>query len=389
MIYVLILLAIMLNAIITFAYTSTHAAQPASMWGLLSVNFLYFMGISQTGVVISGIFRISKSKWGKFFSRFGEIMTISYIPIGVVTYYIIYYGGTEHLFWWAQPGAAEAAHGHLSPWLDKDLYFWRNTGLMIFFYGVSIAYYVLARKEEFYERAHAPVPENIEKALNVMAGVVFLGYIALNTNISWDFGMMIIKHWESTIFPPFYWVGNIYAAAPFLFILGYCYIHKRTGKVLNKEHLDSMSIFILGFTLVWIYMFWSQHIVIIYGDMPALTTPLVKQMSGYYSKFFIAMMLAIFFIPFFAFLFRDIKMRLATHIIVGVVVCIGVWLSRYLMIMPVFENGASPAFATWTNLSLVVGGLASVIFSVLVFQKLFPEVAITTTPQGEPEKEHH
>lgn len=389
MIYVLILLAIMLNAIITFAYTSSHTAQSASMWGLLSVNFVYFMGITQTGVVISGIFRISKSKWGKFFSRFGEIMTISFIPVGVITYYVIYAGGTEHLFWWAKPGAAEASHGHMSPWLSKNLFFWRNTGFMILFYAIAIAYYVLARKEEFFEKANAPVPEWLEKTLNVMAGIVFFSYIALNTNVSWDFGMMIIQHWESTIFPPFYWVGNIYAAAPFLFVMGYYFIHKRTGKVLNKEHLDSMSIFILGFTLVWIYMFWSQHMVIIYSDMPPLTGPFVKQMSGYYNKFFIAMIVTIFFIPFIALLFRDLKMRLASVTVVSVIVCIGVWLSRYLMILPIFEDGSSPSFATWTNLSLVLGGLASVILSVIAFQKLFPEVAVTTTPQGDPDKNHH
>ena len=37
--------------------------------------------------------------------------------------------------------------------------------------------------------------------------------------MAWDFGMMIIRHWESSIFPPYYWVGNLFAGIAFLFLI--------------------------------------------------------------------------------------------------------------------------------------------------------------------------
>ncbi len=385
--WILIILA--LNGIISFAYVVATSGETTTLWALLSVNFLFYLGITQTGVVLSGIMRISKSEWGKYFSRFGEILTLSFIPVAFIVFIIIYIGGTERLFWWAKEGASHDAHGHMSPWLGKGLFLWRNILLMAGFYILSLVYFLAARREEYYEKVRMPVPVGLEKFLNVMAGVTIFMYVAANTNIAWDFGMMIIKHWESTIFPAYYWVGNIFAGAAFLFVIANRGITRRTGKTLDKGHLESMSVFLMGFTLLWIYMFWSQHIVMWYGDMPNLTVPFYKPMKGYFATAFIVMMFGLFVLPFLALLVRSLKMRLASVLTVSVIVCVGVWVSKYLMILPVFEDGSSPAFATWTNCALVAGGAAITILSVKAFQGLFPEVSVTTTEAGDNHDSNH
>ena len=124
-------------------------------------------------------------------------------------------------------------------------------------------------------------------------------------------------------------------------------------------------------------MFWSQHIVLWYGDIPSLTKPFYKSLTGNYAVPAAVMVLALFVLPFFALIQKKVKYCMASLAVTAAIICLGVWVSRYLMILPIFEDGSSPAYATWTNLSLVSGGFAATILSLMVFFKLFPRVPIT------------
>src|SRR3989337_801482 len=189
-----ILAFLLVNGIISFAYSVSTASDPTNLWAMLAVNFCFFLGITQTGIVFSAIMRISKSQWSRHFNRLGEILTLSFIPVAFFMFLVLYLGGAEHLFYWYSPG-----HGpeHLSPWLDRKFFIWRYVVTMALFYGLSYVYFRGTRMEEREE----PVGRNFKKGMNVIAGFVMFFYAAANTNVAWDFGMMIIRHWESTIFP--------------------------------------------------------------------------------------------------------------------------------------------------------------------------------------------
>lgn len=371
-----ILILLVLNGIVTFAYTATHAPDPTNQWAMMATTFIYIVGLTQTGIVFSAIMRISKSKWGRYFNRLGEVLTLSFIPVAVITLVIILIGGTDHLFYWADGGAAGhgGGHGpvHMSPWLNETFYVWRYVITWVLFYLTSYIYFYYGRVEE----KGLPVSYNLTSRLNVLACVVMFFYVWANTNIAWDFGMMIIPHWESTIFPGYFWVGNVFAGAAFLFIIGTYFLKREADSPISPHHLDQMGKLLMGFTLLWIYMFWSQHIVIWYGDLPARTIPFFKQRQGAFLPIFWIMILAAFLVPFLALLFKKVKRTLATLYVVAVVICIGVWISRYLMVVPVFTDGGTPFFFSWTGISLTAGGIASIYLSVIVFRKVFPRIAI-------------
>lgn len=372
---------LILNAIVTFGYVASTSTTKVTPWALLSVNFVFFLGLTQAGIVFAAIMRIAQSEWARYFNRLGEILTLAYFPFAFIVFIVIYIGGTEHLFYWARP-AVEGAHGGghaLSPWLGTGLFFWRNIILMALFYIMSYVYFVTARKEEQYEWLQAP--SGLHGTLNVMAGLVIFFYVILNTNIAWDFGMMIIQHWESTIFPAYWWCGNLFAGFAFLYIISVYFIKNRTGKPLFKSHLNSYGVLLMGFTLLWVYMYWSQHIVIWYGDIPPLTGPVLKQTTGAYFPLFILMVALLFIIPFIALTIMKVKSCMKAMIAVSVLICVGLWVSRYLMILPIFEDATICSWATWTNLSLILGGLASTILPVMIFTRLFPNVPISTEPE--------
>lgn len=371
-----VLLILLANGIVAFSYAATTTQDPSTLWGLFSANFLFFLGVSQAGIVFSAIMRIAKSEWGKHYNRLGEIFTLAFFPVAVVMFIVIYKGGAQHLFYWASPEkAAHAAHGEpLSPWLGMKFQIWRTVVTMALFYIMSLIYFVTARKEENGQRASV----ELTKKLNVMAGFVMFFFVWANTEVAWDFGMMILPHWESTIFPAYYWVSNVFAGAAFLFLIAHYFIPKAPGEHLSKDYLDSVGKLLIGFTLLWIYMFWSQYIVIWYGDMPELTAPLFKRMGigSHYGATFALMLLAIFIIPFFGLSFRKIKLNVQSLSAVAILICFGVYINRYLMIVPTFTDGSTPVFATYAGVSLLFGGLATAVLSVMAFRKLFPGVPV-------------
>lgn len=377
------LIILFANGVISFAYTAMNTVEPGTIWGALAVSYIYFLGVTQTGIALSAVMRISKSGWGKHFSRLGEILTLSFIPLAVIGFIIIYVGGTEHLFWWAKHEATAGGHGAhgghpISPWLDKSLFLWRTIIAYVLFYVVSYAYFTAGRAEEKGALDHAGSTK-----LNILAAFVMILYVLTNTNTAWDFGMMIIQHWESSIMPPYFWVGNLLAASAFVFVISRYFIPRKQDEPINKWHLDSVGNLILGFALLTTYMFWSQNVVIWYGDLPNLTKPFFKTREGYFALPFVVMMLCIFVIPFFSMIIRKIKLCNISITVVAALVCFGVWINRYLMVIPVFSDGNLSAGAAWTVISLLFGVLSATLLSIMIFRKLFPEVPVVVTTDAD------
>ncbi len=370
----LLLIFLVLNAAVTFAYGAMHAADPTTTWGLFTTVFLYTIGITQAGMVFSAIMRLTKSGWGKFYARIGEILTLCFIPLAAIMFIVIYAGGMDHLFYWAQKGYTPH-HAPIIPWLNEKLFLTRYIISMPLFYIISIAFFRTGRIEE---HAVAEPTPGFTKLRNVLAGFVLISYVIENTFLGWDFGMMIIKHWESSIFPAYFWSGNLLVCSAFLYLVSRIFVKGDAAKRVTKTYLDAMGKVFIGFVLLWTYMFWSQFIVIWYGDVPERTEPLFRTMNGHFRWTFVVMLLTLFIIPFISLLSRRIKLSAAGLTYVAISICIGVWFNRYLMVIPVFTDASVPVFATWTGLSLLAGGVASIFLSIMVFLKLFPGISMTT-----------
>ena len=59
----------------------TGLAQPVS-WGFYIVNFVFFIGISHAGTLISAILRLSKAEWRRPITRMAEVITAIVLAIG-------------------------------------------------------------------------------------------------------------------------------------------------------------------------------------------------------------------------------------------------------------------------------------------------------------------
>ena len=347
------LVVLLLNGVVSFLHAIWTADDPTIPWTLLTINFLFYTGIAQAAITFSAIMRITKAEWGTPFSRMGEMITLSSAPVSLLLFIAIYAGGVNHLFYWTSEASTRP-------------FFWINILAMGGFYIASYLYFTAGRlKEEGGE-----VSCDIEKRLNILAALLLTSYLILQTSLAWYFGMTIIPDWESSTFPPYYWVGNIFAGTAFLFLLSLLFPGLK-GSGAMSESIRPMGKLLLGYTLLWIYMFWAQFIVIWYGDIPRLTEPLLRPMRGNYRLIFSIMIITAFILPFLFLMQRRVRASSGAIATVAVMICTGIWLNRYLMLIPLFSDGSRPAALTWTGLSLIGAGLAATFLPIMALLRLY------------------
>ncbi len=367
------------------------ARQPDAVpWSFLTVGFVYLLGLSQFGIAFTAIMRICRAKWARPFYRTGEIATLAFLPFAFILFLVIFAFGREHLFFWLtpEPGA------HLSAWLDEDFLLIRNLVAQAAFYVLAVVYVLTGLIPDAGSETSAPATgmrgalqrwlaaqkrrrdlRRLKSNMYLFAPVLLVLAVIANTFVAWDFGMMLFPHYHSTVFPMYYILGNMLGGTAAIVMLA-----ALTSRLLRLDEffttfqLKSVGIVITGFALFWIYMFWAQFFVTWFGNLPHETGPLSTQMYGHYAPYFWTMMIGMFGIPVGSMIFAYVKRHWWSLLTVCAIILIGVFLNRYLLIVPAAIPDHSP-FSTWTELVLVGGLCAGFLLLYLLLIRVVPMVS--------------
>lgn len=348
------------------------ATSPDSVpWSFLVANFIFLLGLSQFGIAFTAIMRICRAKWARPFYRTGEIATLAFLPFAIILLLVIYAFGRQQLFSWLTPQPGE----HLSAWLDEDFLLLRNLIAQSAFYVLALVYFLTGLIPDAGNDS-AVVSEGMRGAFHrwlssqkskrdnrrlksnmyMFAPVLLIVAVIANTFIAWDFAMMLFPHYHSTVFPMYYILGLMLGGTAAMVILA-----ALTSRTLGLTdffttfQLKSVGIVITGFSLFWIYMFWAQFFVSWYGNLPYETGPLWTQMYGHYAPYFWTMMVCVFAIPVGSMVFAYVKRHWWSLLIVCAIIVVGVWLNRYLLVVPASIADHTP-FSTLAEV-LLAGGL--------------------------------
>jgi hypothetical protein len=331
--------------------------------GLLVVSYLFLMGVSQVGVVFCAITRLVHAQWAKPYYRLAEISTLAFTPFAFVGFLLIFFYAQDDLFYWLSPAPEE----HLSAWLNIDWLLIRNLAALAVFYGLSTYYALKALKPDL---ADAEMQEadhrEVAGQLYMLSPLVIAAFITCNTFIAWDFGMMLIPHWHSTVFPILFWFGNLFAGTAALIVFPALLGRTSTpDSHFGPDQVRSLGMMVTGFTLLWLYFFWAQFFVMWFGNLPHETDPLWRQMYGHYGPYFWTMMAGCFFVPFAALIFAFVKRSVVAMCLIAFGINLGIWLFKYLMVVPVLRPDDQP-FSSWLDVSAAIG-LAAGFAAAVVF----------------------
>ena len=187
------------------------------MWAFDVTNFVFWIGISHAGTLISAILRVTGAEWRRPVTRCAEAITVFALMIGAM--FPIIHLGRPWLFYWLVPYPNERG---LWPNFRSPLawdFFAINTyllGSLIYLYLPLIPDVALIRdksngvRRKLYGalslgwRGTQLQWARLEKAVQVMAVVIIPVAVSVHTIVSWDFAMTIRPMWHSTIFGPYF-----------------------------------------------------------------------------------------------------------------------------------------------------------------------------------------
>lgn len=395
-----ILLAIYLWALymyitqVRFGLGETGMNQPVT-WGFYIVNFVFFIGISHAGTLISAILRLSKAEWRRPITRMAEVITAIVLAIGGL-HPILDLGRPDRMLNIFTAGRLQ------SPLL------WDVTSITAYFTASTVYLYLpmipdIARLRDrggklkkFYTflawgwQGTERQKQVLNRAINILMVMVIPIAVSVHTVISYIFSMTLQPGWHSTIFGPYFVVGAIFSGIAALLIV--MIVFRKVYHLedyLKEIHFQYLGTLLLIMSLLWFYFTFSEYLTGVFAAEPHEMHIILYKFTGPYSLFFWGMVLCNFLIPVIILSFRRFK-TISGILIASIVVVIGMWLERLNIVVPSLANPRMelpmgiyiPSLVEW---ALFIGGVVIFILGFMLFAKFFPIISIWEIEEGREE----
>ena len=372
------------------------------VWGIYTVNFIFFLGMGYAGAFISSILHFIKTPWKNAVSRIVEITTVLSITIGPIfillciyrldrLHYLFMYPRIQSPITWDVIAVITDLIGcflYLYLTFIPDLAILRDSDdLKVpkwkkkMYKSLAIGY-----QNTKYQR------EKLHKITKTMSVIVIALAIVAYTILAWVFSLTLQPGWNSTIFAPYFIVSGLYTGVAVI-ILAMFLIRKylKLEKHIRKVHFIFAGVILLILSLLFGYFTFSEYFPKWFSHKASDSNLLNTLFSDYFWMFIIAnygavlLPLAIISIK----KLRTIKLITLTAVIA--IICL--WLNRYLIIIPTLETPYLPIqdtraeyvhyTATWVEWSLTFAGVAAfcLLFTLLI--KFIPVIPISGILENE------
>jgi molybdopterin-containing oxidoreductase family membrane subunit len=221
----------------------------------------------------------------------------------------------------------------------------------------------------------------LERAMKLMAGIILAVAVSVHTVVAWDFAMALAPMWHSTIFGPYFVAGAIFSGIAAL-LLAMAILRKclRLESYLEPRHFDNLGKLLLLMSVAWLYFTAAENLTVWYGNEPAEMVVFGERTRGRYAPLFWLMVVCNFVVPFVLLAIRRLR-NIGTITAAAAAVIVGMWLERYLIVVPTLSYGRLPSAwgtysPTWVEISISTATFAAMTLLYLLFAKLFPIIAI-------------
>jgi hypothetical protein len=334
---------------------------PQRMWPNLLLANYYLIGLGVAAGVFIALLYVSNAGWATSIRRIPEAMT-SVLPAGTIVMLIIMLG-IPVLYEWSHADTVQ--HDHLlsqkTSWLNIP-FFIARTALYLILWIVFIFYVVRLslRQDQDGNILHTKRSKTASAIFLVVFGLTF-------TLASMDWIMSLEPHWYSTIFGIYNFAGTFLNGLATITLL--VLLLKRMGlleHVVTSDHLHNLGKLIFAFSTFWMYIWFSQYLLIWYANIPEEVVYLVRRQKGSWLVFTIINVIFNWVIPFVALLPAWTKKNEGLLFRICIILMIGHWIDLFWMILPPFMHEA-PVVNIW-ELAPIVSALSG--FFYLTFRAL-------------------
>jgi Ni/Fe-hydrogenase subunit HybB-like protein len=374
------------------------------VWGIYIVNFIFFMGLSYAGALISGVLHLFKSEWRKPVIRIAELITVISLLIG--PFYIFFcVGRLDRLHFLALYPRIQSPITWDVIAITTDLF-----GCFLFLYlsviqDIAILrdnteLYVSNWKKKLYTflaMGYKDTPEqrkHLNQARNVMAAMIIAIAIIVYSVLAWIFGVTLQPGWHSTIFGPYFVIAAVYSGTGLMIIIMWIFrkIYK-LEKYITLKHFSYVGYLLLIIGAFYGYFTFADYLTKWYGSQKMDARLIDKLFSSYFWLFIFANYIGIL-VPIIIIGIK--RFRTITGIfIAALITLVALWINRFLIVVPTLETPYLPIqdyrpdwihySSTWVEWSLSAAGIAIFVILLMLFSKFIPIISISEMTEKDKE----
>jgi len=367
-------------------------------WGIYIICFVFFIGISHAGTLISAILRITNAEWRRAITRSAEFITVLVIAFGAV----------QPVLDLGRPDRALYIILHGQPWSPL---LWDVSSIGLYFMASSIYLYIpmipdmaLIRDLKirptwlywFLAIGYHDTPRSrqiLQRIIAVLAVAVIPIAVSVHTVIAWIFAMTLRPMWHSTIFGPYFVVGAIYSGIAAL-ILAMAILRRvyRLEAYFKLVHFNNMGLMLLLMSCLWTYFTFAEYLTAWYGGEEAELATFWSKVAGPFALSFWLMVISCFIVPF-ALMCRSATRGVWGTSIASAFVVLGMWLERYTIVVPTSLHPRVAMTATHylpsaVELSIMAATFSGFILVYMAATKFFPIISLWEIQEGREEAVH-
>jgi len=342
----------------------------ARVWQAFLVNLLFFSGIAQAGPVLAAIYYLTEARWGPPVMRLCLGLGL-FLPVSLLLFAVLFAG-----FPFLPTGPSESPARQI--WFSLAFFSGRDLLALGLLYSVSLVFTyrflgLLSRGPRDDRNGHSErsstgrPPSSVHErragsSLTRLASLVLGLYAVVFSLIGFDLVMALDDHWYSTLFGGYFFMSSFYAGLAAITVIAVLAKGKsERAEAIEETHLWDLGKLLFAFCILTAYFIWSQFLVIWYGNLPDEVGFFILRMKNdAWAWLTWATLILIFAIPFLALLAQGAKQSRVVLSVVGILVLLGMWLERYLLIAPslgITEGvsiGWTEAVTTFTFLAALV-----------------------------------
>ncbi|MEA3446563.1 MAG: NrfD/PsrC family molybdoenzyme membrane anchor subunit [Bacteroidota bacterium] len=381
------------------------AMRDYSSWGLYISNFVFLVAVSLVGSLVTAILKLSGQKWATPVTRISELVAVAAVAFAGLSI-VVDMGRPDrvlNIFF----------HGRFSSPIIWDITV-VNTYLVI---SLILLYLPLIPDIAILRDRYTDAPKwqqkvykmlalgwtgndeqykLLKKAIRIMLVLIMPVALAIHTVTSWLFAVNNRTGWDSSIFGP-YFVAGAFMVGVAAVIIG-MYFFRRGQKLeeyISMKHFDMMGKLLVLTSLIYLYFNINEYLVPGYKMKSLDFGHITELFAGHEAPLFYGIQVFGMIIPIFLLIFKKMRTPMPM-LLISIVVVIGAFLKRYLIVVPTQFHPTFPIqnvpesfhhyVPTLPEMTITASLIAGVLLIITLFVRLFPIVPIWETAH---ENGHH
>jgi Ni/Fe-hydrogenase subunit HybB-like protein len=376
-------------------------------WGTYLINFVFWVGIAHSGTLISAILHLFRAGWRNPIARAAETMTVFAVCVAGLFPFI--HLGRVWMVYYMMP-------------LPNQRTLWPNFQSPLMFDVVAISTYLIVSSLFWYTGLLPDLATVRDRARGVRRKVFTIlslgwtgeheqwrhyarGYlffaalatplvISVHSVVSWDFALAVIPGWHTTIFAPYFVAGAIHSGLAMVLTL---MIPLRRifhyEKIITMHVLESVAKTIVFTGLIVGFAYGTEMFIAWYSRNIVEMEAFRWRAFGDYALEYWIMVICNTVIPLLL-LFKKVRTHLVKLFAISIVVNIGMWYERFVIIIGSVAHDFLPYAwglyrPTLIEYGIMLGSFCLFFFLFVLFVKHMPSVSMTEMKETLHEGENH